>query len=105
MSTTTELVNKPRPRHIPQRTCEACRRTTAKRELVRIVRTPQGTVEIDPTGQKSGRGAYLCKAQQCWQLVLKKGRLDNALKAKLTPQEKEALLEYAHSLPIPGEGD
>jgi len=105
MSTTTELVNKPRPRHIPQRTCVACRRTTAKRELVRIVRTPQGTVEIDPTGKKSGRGAYLCKAQQCWQLVLKKGRLDNALKAKLTPQEKEALLEYAHSLPIPGEGD
>jgi predicted RNA-binding protein YlxR (DUF448 family) len=72
---------------------------------VRIVRTPQGTVEIDPTGKKSGRGAYLCKAQQCWQLVLKKGRLDNALKAKLTPQEKEALLEYAHSLPTPGEGD
>jgi predicted RNA-binding protein YlxR (DUF448 family) len=105
MSTTTELVNKPRPRHIPQRTCVACRRTTAKRELVRIVRTPQGTVEIDPTGKKSGRGAYLCKAQQCWQLVLKKGRLDNALKAKLAPQEKEALLEYAHSLPTPGEGD
>jgi predicted RNA-binding protein YlxR (DUF448 family) len=72
---------------------------------VRIVRTPQGTVEIDPTGKKSGRGAYLCKAQQCWQLVLKKGRLDNALKAKLTPQEKEVLLEYAHSLPTPGEGD
>ena len=105
MSTTTELINKPRPRHIPQRTCVACRRTTAKRELVRIVRTPQGTVETDPTGKKSGRGAYLCKAQQCWQLVLKKGRLDNALKAKLTPQEKEALLEYAHSLPTPGEGD
>ena len=104
MSTTTELVNKPRPRHIPQRTCVACRRTTAKRELVRIVRTPQGTVEIDPTGKKSGRGAYLCKAQQCWQLVLKKGRLDNALKAKLTPQEKEALLEYAHSLPTSDEG-
>jgi len=71
---------------------------------VRIVRTPQGTVEIDPTGKKSGRGAYLCKAQQCWQLVLKKGRLDNALKAKLTPQEKETLLGYAHSLAAAGEG-
>ncbi len=104
MSTTAKVVNKPRPRHIPQRSCVACRRTTAKRELVRIVRTPQGTVEIDPTGKKSGRGAYLCKAQQCWQLALKKERLGNALKAKLTPQEKEALVEYAHSFPVPGEG-
>ena len=104
MSTTAKVVNKPRPRHIPQRTCVACRRTTAKRELVRIVRTPQGAVEIDPTGKTSGRGAYLCKAQQCWQLALKKERLDYALKAKLTSQEKEALLQYAHCLPAPGEG-
>jgi len=71
---------------------------------VRIVRTPQGTVEVDPTGKKAGRGAYLCKAQQCWQLALKKERLDHALKAKLTPQDKETLLDYAHSLAIPGEG-
>jgi hypothetical protein len=71
---------------------------------VRIVRTPQGTVEIDPTGKTSGRGAYLCKGRQCWQLALKKERLDYALKAKLTPQEKEALLEYAESLPAAGEG-
>jgi len=104
MSTTAKVINKPRARHVPQRTCVACRRTTAKRELVRIVRTPQGTVEIDPTGKKSGRGAYLCKAQQCWHLALKKERLDHALKAKLAPQEKEALLEYAHSLPTSGEG-
>ena len=105
MSTTAKVVDKPRPRHIPQRTCVACRRTTTKRELVRIVRTPQGTVEIDPTGKKSGRGAYLCKDQQCWQLTLKKDRLNHALKAKLTLKEKEALLEYAHSLPTPGEAD
>jgi predicted RNA-binding protein YlxR (DUF448 family) len=71
---------------------------------VRIVRTPQGTVEVDPTGKKAGRGAYLCQAQQCWQLALKKERLDHALKAKLTPQDKEAILEYAHSLAVPGEG-
>lgn len=104
MSTTAKVVNKSRPRHIPQRTCVACRRVTAKREVVRIVRTPQGTVEIDLTGKKSGRGAYLCRARQCWQLALKKDRLDYALRAKLTPQEKEALLEYAHSLPVLGEG-
>ena len=103
MSTTARVVNKPRLRHVPQRTCVACRRTTAKRELVRVVRTSEGTVEIDPTGKTSGRGAYLCKDQRCWQLALKKERVDHALKAKLTPQEKETLFEYAHSLPVPGE--
>lgn len=99
----SKVVNKPRPRHVPQRTCVACRCTTAKRELVRIVRTPEGTVEIDASGKKSGRGAYLCRAQQCWQSALKKERLDHALKAKLTPEEKESLLQYAHSLPVQGE--
>ena len=104
MSTTAKVDNTPRSRHVPQRTCVACRRTTAKRELVRIVRTSQGTVEIDPTGKTSGRGAYLCRAQQCWQLALKKERLDHALRGKLTPPEKETLLGYAHSLPAAGEG-
>jgi len=103
MSMKAEVVNKPRPRHVPQRTCVACRRTTVKRDLVRIVRTPEGTVEIDASGKKSGRGAYLCRAQQCWQSALKKERLDYALKGKLTPEEKEALLQYAHSLPAQGE--
>jgi predicted RNA-binding protein YlxR (DUF448 family) len=104
MTTIAKAANKPRPRHIPQRTCVACRRTTAKRELVRIVRTPQGTIEVDATGKKSGRGAYLCRAQQCWQSALKKERLEHALKAKLTPPEKETLLKYAHSLPAAGAG-
>ncbi|KPK47092.1 MAG: hypothetical protein AMJ77_04245 [Dehalococcoidia bacterium SM23_28_2] len=98
-----EVTNKSRPRHVPQRTCVACRRTTVKRDLVRIVRTPEGTVEIDASGKKSGRGAYLCRAQQCWQSALKKERLDYALKTKLTPAEKEALLQYAHSLPAQSE--
>ncbi|MGQ9572372.1 MAG: RNase P modulator RnpM [Dehalococcoidia bacterium] len=101
---TSKVVTKPRPRHVPQRTCVACRHTTAKRDLVRIVRTLQGRVEIDPTGKKSGRGAYLCKAQHCWQLALKKDRLDYALKTKLTPEEKESLLQYAHSFPSIGKG-
>jgi predicted RNA-binding protein YlxR (DUF448 family) len=103
MSTTAKVVNKSRPRHVPQRTCVACRRTTAKRDLVRIVRALPGTAEIDPTGKKPGRGAYLCRVQKCWELALKKERLDHALKVRLTPQEKEALLEYAHSLPTVGE--
>jgi len=45
------------PRHVPQRTCVGCRTVRPKRELVRVVRTPEGTVELDPTGKRSGRGA------------------------------------------------
>ena len=52
-----------RQRHIPQRTCVGCRTTTAKRQFVRIVRTAAGRVEVDLTGKKAGRGAYLCREQ------------------------------------------
>jgi len=104
MSTATKVVRKVKPRHVPQRTCVACRRTTAKRELVRIVRTPEGGVEVDPTGKRSGRGAYLCPTPDCWRLALQRGRLDRALKTSVSAADKEALLQYAQSLAPEVEG-
>ena len=98
MSTSARVISKTRPRHIPQRTCVACRRTTAKRELVRVVRTVEGGVEVDPTGKRSGRGAYLCPTPDCWRLAAQKGRLDRALKTSVSARDKEALLQYAQSL-------
>ena len=92
----TKVTRKPKVRRTPQRTCVACQRTTAKRELVRIVRTPAGSVEVDPTGKKSGRGAYLCKAPRCWQAALRRDRLSRALRVRIAAEEREALLEYAH---------
>jgi len=104
MSTATKITRKVKPRHVPQRTCVACRRTTAKRELVRIVRTPEGGVEVDPTGKRSGRGAYLCQTPDCWRLALQRGRLDRALKTSVSAADKEALLRYAQSLAPAVEG-
>lgn len=104
MSTDAKVIAKMRPRHIPQRTCVACRRTSAKRELVRIVRTPEGGVEVDPTGKRSGRGAYLCPTPDCWRLAVQKGRLDRALKTSVSARDKEALLQYAQSLAPGAEG-
>jgi predicted RNA-binding protein YlxR (DUF448 family) len=104
MSTDAKVIPKMRPRHIPQRTCVACRRTSAKRELVRIVRTPEGGVEVDPTGKRSGRGAYLCPTPDCWRLAVQKGRLDRALKTSVSARDKEALLQYAQSLEPGAEG-
>ena len=76
-----------RPRHVPQRTCVACRQTGAKRGLVRIVRGTDGSVTIDPTGKKSGRGAYLCHEPGCWQAALKRGILPRALKIDTIPED------------------
>ena len=84
-------------RHIPQRTCVACREILPKRSMVRIVRSPQGVV-IDPTGKLAGRGAYLHVLRSCWENGLK-GALASALKTELTPEEHERLMNYAVSLP------
>jgi len=81
------------------RTCVECRQVRPKRELVRIVRTPEGDIQIDERGKVSGRGAYLCRARPCWEQAMAHGRLEHALKMKLTMEERERLLEYAAQLP------
>jgi predicted RNA-binding protein YlxR (DUF448 family) len=85
----------PRP---PQRSCIACRATSGKRELIRVVRSPGGAIAVDLTGKKPGRGAYVCPRYSCWEQALKKGRIEAALKAKLTPDDRLALNEFATSL-------
>jgi predicted RNA-binding protein YlxR (DUF448 family) len=76
----------------------ACGSTTNKRELVRVVRSPEGRVEADPTGKKSGRGAYVCGEAECWNAAIKKGKLERSLKVTLTPGDAEALAGYAAAL-------
>lgn len=90
-------------RHVPERTCVACRSTQAKRELVRLVRTMDQQVQVDPTGKRAGRGAYLCARTECWRLALRRGALDRALKTTMTATDRLALEEYARMLPE-GEG-
>lgn len=101
-------------KHIPQRTCIACRTVRGKRELVRIVRTTANHVEADATGKKAGRGAYLCRQRECWELVLSgtagevltsRGRLEHALKLEtpIDPQDLAHLCEFAATLPRRGE--
>jgi predicted RNA-binding protein YlxR (DUF448 family) len=84
-------------RHIPQRTCVACREVLPKRSMIRVVRSPQGVV-IDPTGKLAGRGAYIHEQRSCWERGLK-GALASALKVELTPEERERLTSFALSLP------
>ena len=85
-------------RHVPQRTCVACRTTSDKREFVRIVRTAEGTVVADPTGKRDGRGAYLCANRACWEDALKKDRLARALRTAISPADREELRRYAEQI-------
>jgi len=88
-----------RLKHVPQRTCIGCREAKPKRELIRIVRTQSGAVELDPTGKRSGRGTYLCNAESCWQAGLKKERLDRALRTKIAAEDRRKLAHYGEMLP------
>ena len=81
----------PRPRRVPQRTCVGCRTVLPTRQLVRLVRTAQGTVEVDPTGKAQGRGAYLHNRRSCWRAALAGQALDQALKVTLTEAERARL--------------
>lgn len=88
----------PRPKHVPLRTCVACRQGKPKRELVRVVRGSQGAVEIDLTGKKAGRGSYLCRSKTCWELALKKKGLEHALQTTISPEDRARLLAFGAGL-------
>ena len=87
-----------RPRAVPTRTCVACRASNAKRELVRIVRTPDGKVLSDPSGRLAGRGAYLCADGSCWGTALEKGSLARALGVPLPEALRIELGDRARAL-------
>lgn len=66
----------------------------AKRELIRLVRISDGSIEVDTGGKRAGRGAYLCQAQDCWEIGLKGSRLERALRTTLTQDNRGLLDRY-----------
>jgi uncharacterized protein len=89
----------PAPKPVPQRTCVACRRSDAKRGLVRLVRTSDGQVVIDTTGKRQGRGAYLCRDKACWEAALKRKAIERALRLDSLPAaSREQLAVFAAQL-------
>ena len=63
---------------IPMRMCTGCREMKQKRELIRIVKTPEGEIRLDMTGKLNGRGAYICKSSECLKKARKSGALSRA---------------------------
>lgn len=88
-----------RQRHVPQRSCIACRRNDAKRGLLRIVRNAEGRVLLDLTGKQHGRGAYLCHDPHCWEQALKRSTIERALRVEqISADDRAALAAFARSL-------
>lgn len=88
-----------RRRHVPQRTCVACRQVDSKRELVRVVRTASEGVQVDLTGKRAGRGAYVCPSRACWDRALRTSALARALKTTLSADDLARLAAFAATLP------
>lgn len=81
------MVNKKKP----ARRCMACNEQKEKKELLRIVRTPEKNIEIDLTGKKNGRGAYICKNEECLKKIVKSKRLENVFEIEINPEFYEDL--------------
>ncbi len=76
----------------PQRMCVGCQQMKSKKELLRIVRTPEGEITIDKTGKKSGRGAYVCADEACINKAYKEKRLEKALEKSIDGEIYKNLL-------------
>lgn len=71
---------------IPMRRCVATNESLPKKELLRIVRTPEGTIEVDETGKKNGRGAYLKKSIEALEMAKKKKALARSLECEISEE-------------------
>ncbi|PWM38778.1 MAG: DUF448 domain-containing protein [Clostridiales bacterium] len=79
-------------RKIPMRMCSGCMEHKPKKELIRVVRTPEGEIKVDHTSKCSGRGAYVCPDIECLRKALKARRFERALACQI-PKEIYQRLE------------
>lgn len=91
----------PKVKKVPQRMCVGCGELKAKKELMRVVRTPAGEIELDlsPAGKKPGRGAYLCRNPECLAKAVKAKRLERSLEQ---PVSEEVWKRLEAGMVIPG---
>ncbi len=78
---------------IPLRMCVGCRERKDKRELVRVVRSPEGDIDVDTSGKKPGRGAYVCPDKVCLEKAIKSKALERSLSTNISEHVKERLFE------------
>ena len=91
-----------KPKKVPMRMCVGCREMKPKRELIRVVRAPDGAVSLDPVGKKPGRGAYVCRNENCLKRAIKQKQLERQLEVQLTEEVAAQLQETIAALPDDG---
>ena len=82
---------------IPARLCLGCQEQKPKKELVRIVRSPEGEFSVDMTGKKSGRGAYICNSKECFEKAVKEHRFERSFKGAIDRAGYDELREQLFS--------
>jgi len=91
MAQTKPKTNGTPKKKMPERRCVGCAGTFLKKDLMRVVRSPEGEISIDFTGKKSGRGAYLCKSEACFKKARKSGILHRSLECEISEELYEEL--------------
>lgn len=87
------------------RMCVGCRQMKPKRELLRVVRSPEGEISFDLTGRKPGRGAYVCRSEACFTNAVRQRQLERAFSAPVSEAVRENLAAQIASLPAPEKED
>lgn len=93
-----------KPKKIPMRMCVGCREMKEKKLLIRVVRSPEGEVSLDPGGKKSGRGAYVCRNAECLKRAIKQKQLERQLDVTLPAETVEALTAAMNELTEAADG-
>jgi len=88
-----------RRKHVPLRRCVACGEQRPKRDMMRVVRTPAGHIDVDAPPKAAGRGAYLCPTRECLSRAADGKALRRALEAPLPEEAADRLRELAHGAP------
>ncbi len=76
---------------VPLRQCIGCEEMKSKREMIRVIKTPEDEILLDATGRKNGRGAYLCPAMECLKKAVKSKGLERSFKMAIPPEVYQAL--------------
>ncbi|MBD5089819.1 MAG: YlxR family protein [Clostridiales bacterium] len=83
---------------IPSRQCVGCGEMKEKRQMLRVIKTPEGTIVLDFTGKKNGRGAYLCHSAECFRKAVKSKALERSLKIAIPTEVYEELEKELNDL-------
>jgi len=78
---------------IPLRQCIGCVEMKCKKEMIRVIKTPEGDIVIDVTGKKNGRGAYICPNSECLKKAIKSKGLERSLKVQIPPEVYDQLVK------------